>query len=175
MKQSQFPLAVCSSTGLLKRWTHVSGDGFYTAVGKSWKYAGGAAKTVSHGKSRRPCIILCMQIRSPRILPSLIALVPIFLTLRKMAILHFEIGRSCVFMGGVLKRLQYSHYQFGLTFGALKLDRLGLSCKASKCSDAGTGDLGVLTTHETSPCFSLGDDGSTRPGWMPTQVQVSLI
>ncbi len=28
----------------------------------------GAAKTVSHWKSRRPCIILYMQIRSPRIL-----------------------------------------------------------------------------------------------------------
>ncbi len=28
----------------------------------------GAAKTASHGKSRRPCIILYMQIRSPRIL-----------------------------------------------------------------------------------------------------------
>ncbi len=27
----------------------------------------GAAKTASHGKSRRPCIILYMQIRSPRI------------------------------------------------------------------------------------------------------------
>ncbi len=29
---------------------------------------------------------------------------------------------------------------------------------------AGTGDLGVLTTHETSPWFYLGDAGSTRPG-----------
>ncbi len=28
--------------------------------------------------------------------------------------------------------------------------QLGLSCKATKCSDAGTVDLGVLTTHETS-------------------------
>ncbi len=28
----------------------------------------GAAKTASHGKSRRPCIILYNQIRSPRIL-----------------------------------------------------------------------------------------------------------
>ncbi len=27
----------------------------------------------------------------------------------------------------------------------------GLSCKANKCSDTGTGDLGVLTTHEASP------------------------
>ncbi len=30
---------------------------------------------------------------------------------------------------------------------AFKPDRLGLSCEASKCSDAGTGDLGVLTIH----------------------------
>ncbi len=28
--------------------------------------------------------------------------------------------------------------------GALEADRLGFSCKATKCSDAGTGDLGVL-------------------------------
>ncbi len=46
--------------------------------------------------------------------------------------------------------------------GALKPDRLGLSCKANKCSDVGTGDLGVLTTHETSPWFSLGDAVSNR-------------
>ncbi len=46
--------------------------------------------------------------------------------------------------------------------GAPKPDRLGLSCKANKCSDARTGDLGVLTAHETSTCFSLGDVGSTR-------------
>ncbi len=39
--------------------------------------------------------------------------------------------------------------------GALKPDKLGLSCKAHNCSDAGTGDLGVLTTHETSPWFPL--------------------
>ncbi len=43
--------------------------------------------------------------------------------------------------------------------GTLKPDRLGLIC-----SDAGTEDLGVLTTHETSPCFSLGVDGSFRTG-----------
>ncbi len=49
--------------------------------------------------------------------------------------------------------------------GVLKPDRLGLSCKVNKCSDAGTGNLGVLTTHETSPCFSLGDAGS-----LPTRV-----
>ncbi len=29
--------------------------------------------------------------------------------------------------------------------------QLGLSCKASKCSDAGTGDPGVLPTQETLP------------------------
>ncbi len=32
------------------------------------------------------------------------------------------------------------------------------------CIDAGTGDLSVLPTHETSPYFSLGDADSTRPG-----------
>ncbi len=42
--------------------------------------------------------------------------------------------------------------------GAPKSDRLGLSC-----SDAVIGDLGVLTTHETSQWFSFGDVGSTRP------------
>ncbi len=33
--------------------------------------------------------------------------------------------------------------------GALKPDRLGLSCKVNRRRDAGTGDLGVLTTHES--------------------------
>ncbi len=33
--------------------------------------------------------------------------------------------------------------------------RLGLSCKANKCSDTGTGGVGVLTTLETLPCFSF--------------------
>ncbi len=56
--------------------------------------------------------------------------------------------------------------------GAHKPDRLGLSCKVKKCSDAGTGNLGVLGTHETSPCF--GDAGSTCPGCMSRQVQVSM-
>ncbi len=46
---------------------------------------------------------------------------------------------------------------------ALKLDRFDLTCKANKCSDAGTRDLRVLITNETSPCFSLGDAGVTRP------------
>ncbi len=41
-------------------------------------------------------------------------------------------------------------------YGALK------SGKANNYSDAGTGDLGLLTTHETSPSLSLGDAGSTR-------------
>ncbi len=35
--------------------------------------------------------------------------------------------------------------------GALKLGKFGLSCKAHKCNDAGTRDLGVLLTHETTP------------------------
>ncbi len=35
--------------------------------------------------------------------------------------------------------------------GGYKPDKLGLSYKASKCSGIGTGDLGVLPTHETSP------------------------
>ncbi len=59
--------------------------------------------------------------------------------------------------------------------------QLSLSCKATKCSDAGTGDLGVVTTHETLPVKmtsfqafsasvrdmgnSIGDAGSTRHGW----------
>ncbi len=47
--------------------------------------------------------------------------------------------------------------------GAHKPDKLGLRCKATKGSDAGTVDLGVLPTHETSPC-KFGDAGSTRTG-----------
>ncbi len=31
--------------------------------------------------------------------------------------------------------------------GAPKPDKLGMNCKAHKCSDARTGDLGVLHTH----------------------------
>ncbi len=34
--------------------------------------------------------------------------------------------------------------------GALKPDKLGLSCKDNKYSDAGALDLGVLYTHEFS-------------------------
>ncbi len=36
--------------------------------------------------------------------------------------------------------------------GGHKPDKLGLSCKANKCSDVGAGDLGVLPTHDSSPC-----------------------
>ncbi len=35
--------------------------------------------------------------------------------------------------------------------------KLGATC-------AGIGDLGVLTTHETSPCFFLGNAHSIRTG-----------
>ncbi len=35
--------------------------------------------------------------------------------------------------------------------GAHKPDKLGLSCKANKCSDVGTGIVSVLPTLETSP------------------------
>ncbi len=45
---------------------------------------------------------------------------------------------------------------------AFKPERLDLSCKANKCRDAGTVDLGELTTHETLPCFDLGDAGSRQ-------------
>ncbi len=41
---------------------------------------------------------------------------------------------------------------------AHKPGKLGLNCKANKCSDAGTGDPGVLTTHENhhvSPLMKL--------------------
>ncbi len=33
--------------------------------------------------------------------------------------------------------------------GTLKSSKVGMSGKANKCSDVGTGDLGMLTTHET--------------------------
>ncbi len=29
----------------------------------------------------------------------------------------------------------------------------GLICKANECRDAGTGDLGVLPTHKSAPCY----------------------
>ncbi len=62
--RTQTLLAVYSSTGELERWTYVCGHGFYTIVGKSWKYD----REASHGKLRRPCTILHIQIRSRRIL-----------------------------------------------------------------------------------------------------------
>ncbi len=40
-------------------------------------------------------------------------------------------------------------------YGALKPDRLGLSCKANNCSDAGTVDPGVPTTDGAAPWFPL--------------------
>ncbi len=46
---------------------------------------------------------------------------------------------------------------------ALKPDRLVLSCKDNKCSNAETGDRGVLTSHEILPYISICDADSTRP------------
>ncbi len=50
--------------------------------------------------------------------------------------------------------------------GALQPDRLGLIYKASKCSDAGTGDPGVLIFHEASllntVVNSIDDAGSSK-------------
>ncbi len=37
------------------------------------------------------------------------------------------------------------------SYDFLKLSRLALTCKSNKYNEAGTGDLGVLTTNETSP------------------------
>ncbi len=45
---------------------------------------------------------------------------------------------------------------------------------AAKPINAETGELGVLTTHETWPCFAVGYAGSTRPGGMSPQVQVQV-
>ncbi len=53
--------------------------------------------------------------------------------------------------------------------GALKPGKFGLICKANKCSDAATGGLSVLLIQE------IGNAGSTRPGWMPTQVRARPI
>ncbi len=53
--------------------------------------------------------------------------------------------------------------------GAHKPDKLGMSCKANKYSHAGTGDLCVLPTQETSS-LKIDDAGSTSPGGMPPQV-----
>ncbi len=41
-----------------------------------------------------------------------------------------------------------------------RANKLGLSCKANKCSDAGAGDLGVLPAQETSP--AQPDQGECR-------------
>ncbi len=57
--------------------------------------------------------------------------------------------------------------------GALKPDRLG--CNANNCSDTGTGDLGVLTTHETTSRFSLGDAGSNKQAKLKVYVDESLV
>ncbi len=62
--------------------------------------------------------------------------------------------------------------------GALKLDRLGVSCKAINCSDAGAGDLDVLTTHETSPRESHGDVSwvvSTLRSPVPASLQLMAL
>ncbi len=45
--------------------------------------------------------------------------------------------------------------------GAPKPDKLGLSCKANKCSDAETGGLGALSTHYT-PLIKLATLRSTH-------------
>ncbi len=39
--------------------------------------------------------------------------------------------------------------------GAIKLDRLGLGCQTNKCSNDGTGDLGVPTAHKTLQCLVM--------------------
>ncbi len=50
----------------------------------------------------------------------------------------------------------------------IKTKRKGVK---SGCRDAGTGDLGVLPTQETSPC--LDDAGSTQSRWIPLLVKAS--
>ncbi len=52
-------------------------------------------------------------------------------------------------------------------FGALKPGTLGLCCKANKCSDAGTGGLGVLPTHEISPCLDDVDASTSKASDCP--------
>ncbi len=61
--------------------------------------------------------------------------------------------------------------EFEVKVRALKLGKLALSCKATKCSDPGIRELGVSIIHEAS---SISNDGSTRPGRMPPQEQVSI-
>ncbi len=55
--------------------------------------------------------------------------------------------------------------------GALEPGKLGLNCKANKCRDTGTGDLGVLATHETSRSFVLGNPG--QPAWVNAALSTS--
>ncbi len=43
-----------------------------------------------------------------------------------------------------------------------KRSKIGLSCKASKCSDAGTGALGVLITHNSNYASGYGVPGKRR-------------
>ncbi len=87
---------------------------------------------------------------------------------------HFyisRIGHSKLHLGEVLKKLRtITSLQKCLLrprrVPQIKTERGGVNNgrKANKCSDAGTGDLGVLPTHETLPWVYLGDAGSTRPG-----------
>ncbi len=49
--------------------------------------------------------------------------------------------------------------------GAHKPDKLGLSYKAYKYSDAGTGDLVVSPTHEGSVCPGLDELASSAREW----------
>ncbi len=53
-------------------------------------------------------------------------------------------------------------------FGALKPDKLGLSCKANNCNDVGSGGLGILPTHETSPIKMVLQRSIARS--MPSQL-----
>ncbi len=48
--------------------------------------------------------------------------------------------------------------------GRSDVNKLGLSRKANKCNDPGTGDLGVQPTHETSSCLGkVSEKGGTIP------------
>ncbi len=58
-------------------------------------------------------------------------------------------------------------------FGTFKLDGLGFSCKTNKCSDAWTGDLGALTSRETSLMKTTLVDSVGDAGSMPLKAQVS--
>ncbi len=52
--------------------------------------------------------------------------------------------------------------------------QLGLSCKASKYSDAGTGDLGVLTTHEISS-MNIATRRTTHLATMSREATILLL